>query len=138
MPARLICIHNVTPKSSCVLCHNETARLSNRKNYSPEKNKAKYQADRSTQLARCINQSAKRYGAAGVVTADIYKSLVNGPCDYCGLIGHPMEIDHIIPMSKGGSNEVSNLHGLCRYCNRSKFSFGEDEFLNWLQAVRSA
>ncbi len=30
------------------------------------------------------------------------------------------EIDHIIPVFFGGSNEMDNLKLACRYCNRSK------------------
>jgi 5-methylcytosine-specific restriction endonuclease McrA len=138
MPARLICIHNITPKSSCRMCKNEMARLSNQKHYSKERNQAKYQADRYTQLARIVNRAAREYGASGIVTAEIYSRFLNGPCDYCGLFGLPMELDHRIPMSKGGSNEISNLHGVCRYCNRSKSWFGEAEFLNWLNSVRKS
>lgn len=31
-----------------------------------------------------------------------------------------MEVDHITPWSKGGSDEVYNLQPLCKHCNRSK------------------
>lgn len=40
-------------------------------------------------------------------------------CALCGSSKHP-EIDHIIPIAKGGTNEISNLQVLCRKCNRSK------------------
>ncbi len=32
----------------------------------------------------------------------------------------PFEIDHIQPLSKGGSDEIENLQVICRTCNRSK------------------
>ena len=31
-----------------------------------------------------------------------------------------LEMDHIVPVSKGGETEESNLQTLCRRCNRAK------------------
>jgi hypothetical protein len=31
-----------------------------------------------------------------------------------------LEMDHIVPVSKGGKTEESNLQILCRHCNRAK------------------
>lgn len=43
-------------------------------------------------------------------------------CTYCGSNGSgvELEIDHIIPVSKGGSNHIANLTTACRSCNQSK------------------
>jgi len=43
-------------------------------------------------------------------------------CQYCGLSAPDviLEIDHIKPISKGGTNDILNLVTACRDCNRGK------------------
>lgn len=43
-------------------------------------------------------------------------------CQYCGRTAPDviLEIDHIMPVSKGGSNDIMNLVTSCRDCNRGK------------------
>lgn len=41
-------------------------------------------------------------------------------CAYCGKSGVPLEVEHIIPKSRGGSNRVSNLTIACHDCNQDK------------------
>lgn len=42
-----------------------------------------------------------------------------GKCAICGATMH-LEIDHIIPVSKGGRENESNMQVLCRSCNSKK------------------
>lgn len=41
-------------------------------------------------------------------------------CQYCGERGKRLECDHVVPVSRGGSNEHENLVTACFACNRSK------------------
>ena len=49
-------------------------------------------------------------------------------CVYCKKEGIPLEIEHIIPKSKGGSNSVTNLAISCRKCNQKKGTLTAKEF----------
>jgi 5-methylcytosine-specific restriction protein A len=40
-------------------------------------------------------------------------------CAGCGGAG-PFEVDHIVPRSRGGGHEPSNLRALCKPCHASK------------------
>ncbi|NWH07010.1 HNH endonuclease, partial [Desulfobacter latus] len=51
-------------------------------------------------------------------------------CAYCGKTDIPLEIEHIVPKSKGGSNRVSNLTLACRACNRKKGNKSLEHFLS--------
>ncbi len=47
----------------------------------------------------------------------------NWTCRYCGyqaVQGDSLECDHVIPISKGGTNEMGNLAAACEDCNASK------------------
>jgi len=41
-------------------------------------------------------------------------------CAYCGATDRPLHCDHIIPLSRGGTNVVSNLVTACQDCNLAK------------------
>ncbi len=45
--------------------------------------------------------------------------LAAGKCVLCGS-SYRMEVDHIIPWSKGGTHDEANLQVLCMPCNRKK------------------
>lgn len=53
----------------------------------------------------------------------------NRTCAYCGAKDTPLEIEHINPRSKGGSNRVSNLCLACVPCNQKKGSQDIKDFL---------
>ena len=62
--------------------------------------------------------------------SDITKNMIieifaksNNLCAECkqpSSVGNQLTIDHITPLSKGGTNESSNLQALCFVCNQKK------------------
>lgn len=46
-------------------------------------------------------------------------------CPYCGVeymtsTHYQFSIDHVLPLSQGGTHDADNLLGCCQACNRSK------------------
>lgn len=60
-------------------------------------------------------------------------------CVYCGQTGVPLELDHVTPKSRGGSDRVDNLVVSCVGCNEEKGSqpveefMGGEEKLSWIK-----
>ena len=54
----------------------------------------------------------------------------NGRCQLCGKTAADdrIEVDHVIPRSMGGSNDISNLQALCGECNRGKSNRDQRRF----------
>lgn len=52
----------------------------------------------------------------------------NGRCHYCGAT-RPLQKEHMVPITRGGSDAIDNLVGACRDCNSEKRTFTADEFM---------
>lgn len=50
-------------------------------------------------------------------------------CAYCDATGVPLQIDHVRPRARGGSNRVSNLTLACGPCNQAKGATPVETFL---------
>jgi ATP adenylyltransferase len=57
-------------------------------------------------------------------------SRAQGRCELCGISKDEkaLDVDHIIPRSKGGSDDISNLQALCYTCNRQKRNTDPTDF----------
>ena len=95
-----------------------------------------------------INKAKRRaleYIAEGSFTSDDILNLFesqNSRCVYCDNLletsgTNKYHIDHIQPLSKNGTNWVSNLQLLCPHCNLSKGSKTHEEFLEYLTLFSS-
>lgn len=79
------------------------------------------------------NERARRAGAYGTITAEDILALFaeqEGKCHYCGagLAEHSYTIDHVIPLSRGGTNAPDNIVLTCAKCNERKGDSLPEEF----------
>ena len=54
---------------------------------------------------------------------------LDGRCAYCGKKDIPLEVEHIIPLSRGGTSRQSNLTLACNDCNMAKGDKTAEEFM---------
>ena len=65
---------------------------------------------------------ARKKNAAGTHSLEEWNNLKNDFNNLCAYCKEKKKLtkDHIIPLSKGGSNYISNIQPLCRNCNSKK------------------
>ena len=51
-------------------------------------------------------------------------------CAYCGVENVPLQVEHIHPQGKGGTNRISNLCIACEECNQKKGAKSIEQFLD--------
>ena len=76
-------------------------------------NPEKHNEKRRKYRARKVNNGVKL-----VIDTEI-ATIAAMSCTACGIAG-PSEVDHIIPLARGGSHTIGNLMPLCKSCNSSK------------------
>jgi 5-methylcytosine-specific restriction endonuclease McrA len=84
------------------------------------------------QLMRNPEIQGKEYqqGAlAGYETREYLLEKWDRECAYCGAKDVPLEVEHIHPKSKGGSNSITNLTLSCHKCNTAKGTQDINDFL---------
>ena len=84
-----------------------------------------------TQLMQNAEVSGVEYQRGELVGVEVREYLLEKwgrTCAYCGKKDIPLEVEHITPKSRGGSNRVSNLCISCRSCNQQKNNQTAAEF----------
>ena len=70
------------------------------------------------------NRRARVLGVEGNgITVEEWKTIKNeagNRCSYCGKKSSKLQMDHVVPVSKGGSHNAENITPACPSCNQSK------------------
>ncbi|NJL64953.1 MAG: HNH endonuclease [Methylacidiphilales bacterium] len=66
---------------------------------------------------------------AGYETREYLLEKLRRQCAYCGVKDVPLQVEHIHPRAKGGSNSITNLTLSCEKCNTKKGTKEIKEFL---------
>ena len=69
-----------------------------------------------------------------VKDVDRAEIMARAECQYCADVIGPWEVDHVVPMSRGGTNDKDNLACACVSCNTQKSNHLLHEWKQWRQA----
>lgn len=112
----------------CKPCHAENSRRYRSSHTTSAKSIKRISEWKRTDRGKLVNRlktiryRARKMGAEGSHTQAEWLALVGrylGRCALCG-VGAKMTRDHVIPLSKGGSDYISNIQPLCNRCNARK------------------
>ena len=77
------------------------------------------------------HRATDREEISGSVRYEVLKR-AKGRCECCGISkeDRPLDVDHIVPVSKKGKNDMSNYQALCWLCNANKGNRDKTDFRN--------
>lgn len=84
------------------------------------------------------NGRARRHGIVDRLTVAQWRAVLDasgGHCTYCGE-ARALSLDHVVPMSRGGSNLAANITAACLPCNGGKRERTGDEWREYLRRRR--
>jgi 5-methylcytosine-specific restriction endonuclease McrA len=126
------------PHSHCKPCNSEW--FAERRGTDPEKRKLyrpayKLTEEQKRENKRAMNHmqhQARRAAGPKPHKTDIQSMMCrqDARCAYCReLLSGTFHIDHKMPVSRGGGNDLENLHITCARCNMIKGAMTHEEFL---------
>ncbi|MFH1685521.1 MAG: HNH endonuclease [Candidatus Micrarchaeota archaeon] len=82
---------------------------------------AKTPRGKEINLIKCSKRRARQSGATSHFSAKDFRRLqgIYPVCVYCGK-KNELQVEHVVPLDKGGRNDVTNLVIACKSCNSSK------------------
>ena len=104
--------HNTEKSQAWRMAHPERARINN----------ATYYRNHSEHvIALIMAYRARKEEAPGTATEEQIRVRMDFYGRRCWICGKPFQaIDHVIPLSKGGTNWPANLRPICKRCNSRK------------------
>lgn len=105
---------------------NRFSRWSNIEEISVERVKFDMQKMRNPEISGVEYQQGELYGYE---VREYLLEKWGRKCAYCGAENVPLQVEHIHPKAKGGSNAVSNLSLACDPCNKKKGTLDIKVFL---------
>ncbi|MDZ5609282.1 HNH endonuclease [Bacillus pseudomycoides] len=113
-------------RSHCIDCEREEARTRMRAYNDTLRGKA-------SQALQASRKAIKKLGIEVYDDLTLYDvlfafAIADGECQYCGKPTEDYQLEHIVALSKGGANTLSNLAVACPSCNKSK---GNKDVLTW-------
>lgn len=94
-------------------------QINNPESYKRSKNKWRLENPEKFRSLKQKRRAKIRENGTFVISSKEIKRLYESSCFYCGS-DNQIEIDHVIPISKGGRHSIGNLVSACKKCNRSK------------------
>ena len=78
----------------------------------------------ASQSQQSRKRRAARHASPGSLTAGEFAALCDSygnRCLACGDTEAALEADHVVPLTRGGSDDIDNIQPMCGSCNRKKF-----------------
>jgi len=118
------------------------------KSYGAVRNFRKWQRPEKPKHVHTLPQDLRGYVGIPEEEGNNLRKLIwekaGGKCVYCSVEvtyyskkSNSLEIDHVVPKSKGGSDDESNLACACRGCNRAKHDMSAEKFAQYRIAKAS-
>jgi 5-methylcytosine-specific restriction endonuclease McrA len=96
----------------------------------------RHKSQASSHQATIRTKYPEAWASNDITTVDLAKWLKENrdlACPYCG--DPASHIDHIVPLSSGGSHTWSNIELICKTCNMAKGTLSKSDFLGWIKKL---